>query len=360
MTVGYHMYHSNYFSLIRFFLAFMVFYHHSLYFSQDDIIRFGASAVIAFYFISGFLNIQAYNRIARKSNRTATVFLVDRFIRMAGVHYVTVIILIAAIYSLTHRDFSIIQLLSNILIVPLAFYPLDSSLHGYTGLSWTIGTEYCFYVMLVGVYLLRDSHRLVLFYMTLIFYWVLFFIGAFFHFSLPDIFTKSTFLMVMSYTFPFFTFWIFYCGVLYFQKSDHYKTALKISFFSIFVILFFDVIIRGWNAIGFSFPLIAGFIFILAIVWVGNRDIHGRYAWLANYLGELTYPLYIGHGAARVLASTLRYNIRELDGLIVMWGLTIVLTLFLHRIDLLTNTFRYKMRDRLVAHIGHASQPAKA
>lgn len=354
------MIHSNYFSLFRFFLAFMVFYHHSLYFSQDDLIRFGASAVIAFYFISGFLNIQAYNRIAQKSNRPAIVFLIDRFIRMVGVHYAAVIILLIFIYSVTYRDFSIIQLISNILIIPLAFYPLDSSLYGYTAMSWTVGTEYCFYVMLIVLFLAKQSHRIIAFYAIFGIYWVLFFIGAFFHFSTSTIFSNGTFLSAMAYTLPFFPFWIFYWGILYYENSIHYKIALKLSLAAAIIIVFFDVIIRGWNATGFAFSLIAGFLFVYAIIWMGNREIRGRYAWLANYLGELTYPLYIGHGAARVLASTFRYNIRELDGLVVMWVLTVIITILLHRVDVLTNKFRYRVRDRLIAGVQASQKPVSA
>lgn len=339
--------HTGTISIIRFGLALVVVYHHTLYFSADDTVRFGASAVIAFYVISGLFNGRSYRRFSRLTSKPFMYFLIDRYMRMAPLALLTSLIFIAA-SSLTGSGFttSIVEFVSNILLFPLAFHEVSKTyFSGYVGLTWTLGTEMWFYFAFPAFLTLSMFFRKATFLLILTAYAVVFIVGSVFHIHIPKSYHfDSLFLSLWAYTLPFLTFW-FFCLGDFIERRQLNVVRCAIAVSSITFLMYIYFLYVGHYIVPFSYSIAAGwFVFVplVAIISVSNIDL-GLTRFI-RVLGDLTLPVYLSHGLGRVLAGFSGYDVRELDGAVVMIAYTIIILFVFLIVDYRSNELRYYVR----------------
>lgn len=335
-------------AIYRFFLAASVFYHHTLYFSADDRLRFGASAVIGFYVVSGYLNGRSLSTFSRRTSRPRLYFLIDRFLRMGPVHFTTGAAALVLTVSLGGGATNWIQALSNLLIAPL-FLTGVSGEHfgGYLGLAWTLGTEYVFYAILPLFALLPARLRKAAFFALLVSYCWLFYFGSFNHIRLArkGLGFESNFLFLWCYQLPFLTFWFFALGD-FVRRRETLVVLVAAGLSLVFMALFAAKVQAGGRPIPFSSTLLVGWGLSLPLMWLAARvEFRGWTGRVATFLGDLTLPLYLGHGLARLATGQAGKSVAAFDGMVLMWTLTFFVTLAMYALDKGANGGRYAFRE---------------
>ena len=253
----------------------------------------GGRAVVFFYIVSGFLMSYVLDSKYPRTKAGTYQFYRSRFLRIyplwwALVAFSTVAVSTAWLHRSPPGIFSAIFLFGSDWLVPFAHYP--ESYFGFfptrTEIGWTLGAEMTFY--LLAPWLLR-SDRLALTALVgslAVRVVVYFAVGP----------HAPTFIMyiIWSYFFLPSTFMFFMLGHLA-RRVPKIATAGPWPSFAILIAAVWFVSRSDWGLAGDWFPLndyAAAVLLALALPGVFAATKNNR---LSNWLGDLTYPLYLTH-----------------------------------------------------------------
>jgi peptidoglycan/LPS O-acetylase OafA/YrhL len=253
----------------------------------------GGRSVVFFYIVSGFLMSYVLDSKYPPTKAGTYQFYKSRFLRIyplwwALVVFSTVTVSAAWLHRSPLGVFSAIFLFGSDWLASFAHYP-----EGYLGffpirteIGWTLGAEMTFY--LLAPWLLR-SDRLALAALvgSMAVRIVVFFVVG------PQGPASNTYI-IWSYFFPASTFMFFMLGHLA-RRVPYIRTAGPWPAFAILIAAAWFVSRNHWGPAGDWFRIndYAGVVlFALALPGIFEATKNNR---LSNWLGDLTYPLYLTH-----------------------------------------------------------------
>lgn len=145
----------------RLFLAFLVAFSHAP--QSYTPLNLGVSAVVAFYFISGYLMTWQYQRFRQYSLHPAMSFYTDRFLRLYPLFFLVFFYMIF-LYAASSRLSELInhKTLLELFILPQAFMPFMGGTTAVIPPAWSLGVELQFYLLLPFMFLFKTRTKLVL------------------------------------------------------------------------------------------------------------------------------------------------------------------------------------------------------
>jgi len=287
---------------IRLFLAYGVVLGHECEYAANFQITCDASwslnvivgrAVVFFYVVSGFLMSYVLDSKYPRTSAGTYQFYKSRFLRiyplwwaMAAVS--TVMLSAAWLHGSLLGVFSAIFLFGSDWLVPFAHYPETyfSFFPARMEIGWTLGAEMTFY--LLAPWLLRsDRCALVALAGSMTVRIVAFFVVG------PHAPTFATYI-IWSYFFLPSTLMFFMLGHLA-RRVPYIATAGPWPSFAILTVAIWFVSRNGWTPADDWFPIndyVAVVLFAIALPGIFEATKNNR---LSNWLGDLTYPLYLTH-----------------------------------------------------------------
>jgi peptidoglycan/LPS O-acetylase OafA/YrhL len=253
----------------------------------------GGRAVVFFYIVSGFLMSYVLDSKYPRTSAGTYQFYKARFLRiyplwwaMAAVS--TVILSAAWLHGSPLGVFSAIFLFGSDWLVPFAHYPETyfSFFPARMEIGWTLGAEMTFY--LLAPWLLRsDRCALAALVGSMAVRIVAFFVVG------PHAPTFATYI-IWSYFFLPSTLMFFMLGHLA-RRVPYIATAGPWPSFAILIVAAWFVSRNGWTPADDWFPIndyVAVVLFAIALPGIFEATKNNR---LSNWLGDLTYPLYLTH-----------------------------------------------------------------
>lgn len=253
----------------------------------------GGRAVVFFYIVSGFLMSYVLDSKYPRTKAGTYQFYKSRFLRIyplwwAVVVFSTVTISAAWLHRAPLGVFSAIFLFGSDWLVPFAHFP-DGDFSFFptrTEIGWTLGAEMTFY--LLAPWLLRsDRTALAALIGSMAVRIVVFFVVG------PQPSTDATYI-VWSYFFLPSTFMFFMLGHLS-RRVPYTRAAGPWTAFAILIAAVWFISRNHWFPAGDWFRFndyVAAVLFALALPGIFEATKNNR---LSNWLGDLTYPLYLTH-----------------------------------------------------------------
>lgn len=268
----------------RFFLAFVVLCVHIESFDPATAISFvalfdGKAAVVGFLVISGF-------SVTRSLDRNSKSFLLRRLIRIYPAYFVSIIA--AAVLQIFSRQYQANDLIfqpdnlvtfgCNILMLQMyACKAID-----YNPVIWSLSIEFSFYIL---IFILRSRSSILLFAAAI----------SVLHFMLPRDLSDAWYYQQLMKLNMLRYLWPFLLGV-YLSRSNS-KVMLTLT------------CLLGSFAVGLSPTtpaVLAPLTFALTIFAIGAATMGiGRPSLIVDYLGDVSYPLYLMHIPVMLFLATI-------------------------------------------------------
>lgn len=334
----------------RFILACLVVLQHTP--GHYSPFNYSASAVITFYFISGYLMSLSLTRFSDHTHvksffsakfSIAHQFYLDRIIRLYPIFLVGTIL---AYLVSTHLGtiFSISDIILNLSVLPLAYHNTTFPMNPIDAPMWSLGVEFHFYLLAPLFFFLNRKLLIASIFIILSVHLLGAFIEGQMAGGLPGVFILGNPQSVsefIGYRFFGTTFGFFLLGILV-SKYQEYKI-----FYSVIIIyaLCFFIFGQGgggaftsysfdvWFAIVFFFP------FTLLIL---NTQISDSLKGINNYLGKLSWPLFAVHWPVVLLCE--HYIATSWIRFAFVFFLSIFLSIILSSMQNMIDTYRYKVR----------------
>jgi peptidoglycan/LPS O-acetylase OafA/YrhL len=253
----------------------------------------GGRSVVFFYIVSGFLMSYVLDSKYPRTKAGTFQFYKSRFLRIyplwwAIVVFSTITVSTAWLHRSSLGIFSAIFLFGSDWLVPFAHFT-DGDFSFFptrTEIGWTLGAEMTFY--LLAPWLLRaDRLALAALVGSMAVRAVVFFVVG------PHAPTPNSYI-VWSYFFLPSTFMFFMLGHLA-RRVPYIRTAGRWPAFAILIAAVWFISRNHWPPADDWFPIndyVAAVLFALALPGVFEATKNNR---LSNWLGDLTYPLYLTH-----------------------------------------------------------------
>lgn len=334
----------------RFILACLVVLQHTP--GHYSPFNYSATAVITFYFISGYLMSLSLARFSshthvRKYYLSEIIiglqFYLDRIVRLYPIFLVG--LLLSYIVS-THlgKVFSTSDIINNLLVIPMAYYNTTFPIININEPMWSLGVEFQFYILAPLFFFLGRKVIISFIFLTLsVHIWGAFIDGQMAR-EFPDVFIFGNAQSVsefFGYRFFGTTFGFFLLGMLI-AKEESYEIF---SFVIIVYVLFFFIFGQGgggafttfsfdvWFAVVFFFP------FTLLIL---NTQISNSFGRINIYLGKLSWPLFASHFAVVELSS--HYISTSWMRFAFVFTFSILLSIVLTYMQSKIDEYRYRIR----------------
>lgn len=289
----------------RFLLAALVAYSHCE--GRFLPVNLGVSAVIAFYFISGYLMSLSYERFQARSCHPAGAFYLDRMMRIYP-SYLIVFAAGAGFYWLSPKLNGLEAInLVELLIVPNNFTQLfEHRLNLVIPPSWSLGAELQFYLLLPLLFRLRRAHRIALLYAFVLLHLFVMAVPGMvgdYSQSCQSLSQKACVARVsdlFGYRYLPFVGVIFLLGHFSYEAYENQTLSRFIihSVIAIYTAAFFLIFPVG-NALAHEnvFPVLLGvMLFIpLSIGLLAKLRSGDRPGGVDRWLGKLAYPLFLTH-----------------------------------------------------------------
>ena len=304
---------------LRFFLAWIVVCHHLSHCVPDNdfLASFqkfsGFSAVIGFLLISGF-------SIAQSISKGSKGFYQRRFIRVYPLYIVAIIVSlipflitnheIVALDSTKYQQPTLMNFVGNLFFLQgFIVFPLGSN-----GVIWTLSVEVVCYLLAPLLVKLKPNIILLLIAISS---------GCYVVFSLIDLPNKD--IAFLRYGLPFMLLlWAWLLGFFYFFNAD--RNSAKIS------IVLLGCFLLGFN--GGNFGPFATFTYVLSaltLIYSSSIKLPKKLLKILDYLGELSYPLYLFHTPSILLG----YAVMGIKNSFLLMLLSLIFSaLFYHLVDL--------------------------
>ena len=344
----------------RFFLAALVAYSH---FGLHLPVNLGVSAVICFYFISGYLISQSYNRFKQKSVNPKTSFYIDRIIRLYPAYIL--VFFATLVFNNFDKDsqYSIFKLVywstpfSELTII-FNNYSLITNLvsSGVVPPSWSLGTEVQFYILLPFLMMLSVHLRVALLFLMIVLQFSVFFASG----SLNDYFPTCSdfsylkcgreFSDLFGYRFLTFVLAIFLLGNIAYEC--HVKNSIPKKIFSSAIAIYYAGFFLIYPYAGeisnqMLFEIFIGVMLLVpfSTLILINMQTSNVVSVYDTVLGKLAYPLFLTHFLAYGVAGDV-FGDRDVNNFIYAQAfvisvlLSFIVLLFQEAID----RARYKYR----------------
>ena len=296
---------------LRFFLACVVAlsHMHGAYLP----LNLGGTAVVIFYFISGYLMNRSYQRFA-----SPLAFYKDRVIRIFPVYLVALAVALPVLYIIGRlpADFSIEDILANVLVVPLNYYVTS----GYTVIrpAWSLASELHFYALVPLLFLLR-GRILALGAIALTVVHIAAFFAAF---TVSDTVIGGSGSTWLAYRLPFSIVAVFVAGFISAESDDDSRYGLRTCW--AFYVLFFFVLGQVGRLTDLAMIEISlGAVIAppLVAAAINLPSIEG----LDRILGGLAYPLFLTHIIAQQFVEfvTAKLGWGRLPYVLLAWVLSL-------------------------------------
>jgi peptidoglycan/LPS O-acetylase OafA/YrhL len=301
---------------LRFFLAFIVVCHHLSHCvpNNDFLVSFqsfsGFSAVIGFLLISGF-------SIAQSISKGVKGFYKRRFVRVYPLYIAAIIVSlvpfilagheIIALDSTKYHQPTLMNLVGNLFFLQGFFvFPLGSN-----GVVWTLSVEVICYI-LAPLFVRLNTKTILLFIAVSSICYILF--------SQLDIPSKD--IAFLRYGLPFILLlWAWLLGFFYFFHAE--KNLAKVLLISLgcFLLGFHGGIFGNFAT--FTYLLSA-----LALIYSSSIRLPERILNMFNYLGEISYPLYLFHTPAILIG----YAVIRLKNSFSLLLLSLIFSVFFYHV----------------------------
>jgi peptidoglycan/LPS O-acetylase OafA/YrhL len=348
----------------RFALAAMVAVYHI---ARSMPIELGISAVLCFYFLSGYYMAGLYRNFSTHSKRPAISFYFDRCFRLLPAFWL-VFLLILFIYlidetkniNFTHTSTRIHAFLEFLVLQYSFIHSFFSNAVDLNPPTWSLGVEFIFYLFVPLLALLNGRQlKILLLFTFLIYTFSILFFG---HLRLFDFLggkesciSKLNFIPGLDhschtsmaniiYRIPFFScaYFIFgYCWAIHLTQTEKKYSLLLlcISFLGLFI---FSVEKNFWSIYPIDEVLWAGIIFIpvtcLTVEYIKGGDP------LDKLLGRLSYPLFLSHMFAIYLVNFIQRNKPIEYDLFLKVFLALIVAFILSLFQKYLDQMRYKLR----------------
>lgn len=348
----------------RFALATMVALYHI---SRSMPIELGISAVLCFYFLSGYYMAGLYQKFLINSKRPKISFYFDRCFRLLPVFWLAFLITLC-VYLIDDTKSIIIadpnfktHVFLEFLVIPYSFInSFFSNAANINPQTWSLGVEFIFYLFVPLLALLSGRQiKIFLLIIFLIYIVSIFFFG---HLHLSDLFGgKETCLSQLNfisglnyschtsianiiYRIPVFSCMYFilgYCWAIHFTKTDK-KYSILILCLSFLGLFLYSVEKQFWQIFSMDEILWAGIIFIpmtcLVVEYAKWDDP------LDKILGRLSYPLFLSHIFAIRLVNVIQKNNSAEHNLFLKFFLAVLVAYVFSLLQQYLDNKRYQLR----------------
>ncbi|BCD60691.1 acyltransferase family protein [Nitratiruptor sp. YY08-14] len=301
------------------------------------------SAVICFYFISGYLMYFSFYKEVRKGlsfQKQILFFYIKRVLRLFPLYLIVLFLtmLVIAIWGpsqmvpLLHQELGFSKIFLNVLLIfnnyvfdPFIIKPLLP--HPLIPPTWSLSTEWHFYLLVPFFFYLFARKPLVFVSILLISMGFEFF--AFSHQTGVHLNSDN-----FGYRYIFGVLWIFMVG--FFYAAGKYRVVLKILY--VFVFLFFLSVAFTWSTHPFVREIFLAILFLPFIPKI--MRIPFRYD---PFFGHLSYPIFLSHFFIFLALEKLGFTHPGLGYYWIVFGLVLLfsygLSLVQKRIDRIRKKF---------------------
>lgn len=316
-------------------------------------LNLGISAVVLFYFTSGFLMYLSYTRFQRQA-RPALSFYVDRLVRLVPLYVLITLLSFASLLVLgrLREGFSAFDFVLNLMLIPTNYY-LDPSFLLIRP-SWSLAAEFHFYALVPLLFVIKPNHRPALCVAFSVLHVATFFVSA----RLSDWGITAALRepywndlsALLAYKWPFFVVSIFLMGFLAARDPEDKgsKRALAIMW-SIYAGFFF-VLGQASGAIAHSVvtEVCLGAVLTLPVVLpVARLKLSATMMDLDRRLGRAAYPFFLVHPICFVWADEITTSLggSRFSLIITAWLLSVgAAYLLAETIDRRLSGLRYALR----------------
>ena len=336
----------------RFFLAIMVAFSH--WHGRYLPVNLGASAVICFYFISGYLMTLSYQRFQKDSATPLRAFYTDRFVRL----YPAFLLVFALSCLWLLFDPNRAGQLANgtwfyeLLIIPYNYiFAMDATRSDVIVPGWSLGAEIQFYLVLPLIMLLSLRTKIVALMVLVLLQWTIFAMGGTVADHLPGCGTISEFWCnqpfptAFGYVLPQVVVLTFLLGHLAYvgEHQPLARTAVRWTV-AAYAVAFF--VILSHNGMLKTQPvdevLIGMMLFVPLARELLKRIKGGNSDWLDGWMGKLAYPVFLTHMLARWIVEATNGT----GGAYYLWCalVTLLLAIGVAQFQARIDSWRYRLR----------------
>ncbi len=321
--------------------------------------NYGASAVIAFYFLSGWLMSMSYRRFQQKAPETTVkAFFADRFFKLWPSYTLVFLVSLAFFIQTGIFQFDWRRIPLELLIVPNAFTKMIpwNEQHALNIIppTWSLGVEACFYLTVPALAFLSYRFKIILAYAMILVHLAVMSVSApIGHFvtcfwpireSLCTIPVSDYFGMDFPGTIGV----VFLIGFIGFERQQGKRTDNHLFiFWGIYAFYFLiagplSSTLANWGTYDVAFSIV--FLLPLATAGLVITRTASQPVW-DRILGELSYPLFLTHFLALYIVE-FTTGLAKSDGAMFTPAicLSIVLSFGLAYFQRMVDKQRYKMR----------------
>lgn len=323
------------FGYLRFILAYMVLLSHIqvTFFG----LNIGVFAVVMFYILAGYVVSNLYLNILPNTKYKTLLFYKDRFKRIYPLYlYIATLTIIFLIFTnYANPKFSLLNLLLNLLIIPLNYYMyFDSTILQNPSWclippTWSLGAELQAYILLSLIFLFKNLKYL-------------FFIVTIF------VYTLANFSIInadyFGYRFVAGVFFIFLLGnSLQKIKSnsceDKFDKYLPLFTWIFSITLFFYFYLNSLFSFAYTKETLLGLIIGLPLIYIISKN--NKKIKFDNFFGKLSYGIFLSHFLSIWILDYYGMSIKDNYFLIILTSLSILIAQ-IGIIFLENNSFPYK------------------
>lgn len=313
-------------------------------------LNLGVSAVVAFYFLSGYLMSASYQGFQRQAQSPLKAFFVDRFIRIFPAYWLVFLVALP-VMSLTGREWMRWETVYEFALLP---YHVTFILGSPRVLvpAWSLSAEMVFY-LLVPVFAFLSSRLLVVVLIVLM-------AGQFAVFTVSgkmfDVLfnhsmeacqaaTTRTFCSwraadLLGYRWMPFSAVYFVLGTVVHRYKSH-GFHIMVGFVAISLAMLVVSEGQGWLKNGYVDEQLWGAVLLLPIAWFVIDQMKALNDPLDQFLGRMSYPMFLTHWVAfYVMMAFAPRSVQGIGIILIGFVTAYVVALFQTRVDQL----RYSVR----------------
>jgi len=303
-------------SLFRFYLAFCVVIFH---FYRDIAPQAGTLAVFLFFMISGFLIVKLLEETYKERYRE---FITNRFLRLYPTYLFALLCGYIIIKAFPVESLHINPVMSlprdlNIILDNIFIFDLYGQPQRVVPVAWSLNTELNFYILfLVLSFFSIKLRKFVLFGLMLF----------------PFLFVRKD---LVFYGHFFGSAIAFSLGALYYYYKDKIRINVIVQYFlviSIPIIMFIVPILFNFSGariidIGWINHIIILFVLFFSFEFFLKKSNNIQYSKVSEFLGMLSYPLFLLHWVASVITyKFFEIDRNSLEHLLIGGGIALILS----------------------------------
>jgi len=286
----------------RFILASLVALSHTIVLP----LNLGISAVVGFYFLSGYLMTESFAKFRITHENPIRAFYLDRFFRIFPIFWVMFALSALLLYQRHALNIDYKFFLESAIIPNNYFFTFKLLSDQVIEPSWSLGAEIQFYILIPLILLLSKKTQSIIA--------MIFLAGQIFALAMPNnigymfsscsnypwLICDGKVSDLFGYRYLSFALGIFLMGSIcrHWHMGYKFGKSLVLSIFSMqLIFLFFILPINGLINNVHTFPVSIGFLITIPACLVFLHFLKAGFSFgrLDFYLGKLAYPLFLSH-----------------------------------------------------------------